>query len=220
MLRGAIFDMDGLMFDTEKLVYENWLEMMTRRGFEYNLDIYKKTVGKRKAEVELYYKSVYGADFPYWELADMCRNNYIERVKREGLPVKKGLYELLGFLRANGVKLAVATSTSRQTTELNLELTDTAKYFDVLVCGNEVRNGKPDPEVFLTASEKLGEAPESCLALEDSINGIRAARSAGNITVMVPDMLQPTPELLPMIDFLCRDLSEVIPRLDPLLTKE
>lgn len=210
MLKAAIFDMDGLMFDTEAIVYRNWHKMMTERGYEYNLDIYKQTVGKRKTEVEFYYRSVYGDDFPYRELADMSRGVYIEGAKRDGVPVKKGLYKLLDFLKSNNFKLAVATSTSRETTELNLSLTDTARYFDAMVCGNEVKNGKPHPEVFLTASKKLGFPPENCIAFEDSINGIKSAHSAGNVTVMVPDMLEPTGEILPMIDCLCKSLDESI----------
>lgn len=210
MINAAIFDMDGLMFDTERFVFETWLEMMTEKGFEYNLEIYKNTVGKRKVEVEKFYLDTYGADFPYWELADLCRARYVERVRREGLPVKKGLYTLLKYLRENNFRLAVATSTSRETTELNLSVTDTRKYFDALVCGNEVKNGKPHPEVFLTAAERLGAKPESCIAYEDSINGIKSAHAAGCVTVMVPDMLEPTREIIPMINCLCADLEQSI----------
>lgn len=210
MVKAAIFDMDGLMFDTERLVYENWQKLMDERGYEYSLDIYKHTVGRRKAEVEFFYSEQYGEDFPYWELADIAKARYVERVKKEGLPVKKGLYELLDYLSGEGFKIALATSTSRETSVLNLTVTDTLRYFDEMVCGGEVKNGKPHPEVFLTASEKLGENPRDCLAFEDSANGIRSAHAAGNITVMVPDMIQPDSELLKMVDCLCSDLSESI----------
>lgn len=219
MLKAAVLDMDGLMFDTETMVFEIWQDMMTARGYEYSVEDYKHTVGKRKKEVELFYLGRYGADFPYWELADECRGRYLERVASEGLRTKPGLYPLLDFLKDNGVKIALATSTSRKTSTLNLSITHTDKYFDALVCGEDVRNGKPDPEVFLTAAERLGVKPQDCVAFEDSINGILSAYSAGMATVMVPDYLQPTAELLPKISLLCADLSQSIGFLAGLLDK-
>ena len=208
MIKGAVFDMDGLMFDTERLVYENWQAMMDERGLPYDIEVFKQTVGRRKKEVELFYKATYGEDFPYWELANEGRARYVQRVEREGIPVKPGLYEILGFFRQRGVKIALATSTSRETAELNLRLAKVLDYFDVLVCGGDVKNGKPHPEVFLTAAERLGLSPQSCVAFEDSINGIKSAYAAGMKTVMVPDFLQPTEEIKPMITYLCGSLSE------------
>ena len=208
MFQGAVFDMDGLMFDTERLVYENWQAMMDEHGYPYDIEAFKQTVGRRKKEVELFYKATYGEDFPYWELADEGRARYVKCVEREGIPVKPGLYEILDFFRQRNVKIALATSTSRETAELNLRLAKVLDYFDVLVCGGDVKNGKPHPEVFLTAAERLGVAPENCVAFEDSINGIKSAYAAGMTTVMVPDFLQPTDEIKPMITYLCKDLSE------------
>ncbi len=213
MIKGAIFDMDGLMFDTERLVYENWQGMMDELGLDYSLDFFKQTIGKRKKEVEQIYLGAYGADFPYWELADKGKARYVRRIEREGIPVKKGLYDILAYFKARGVKIALATSTSRQTAQLNLRLAKVSDYFDALVCGEEVQNGKPHPEVFLTAAAKLGLEPQSCAAFEDSINGIKSAFAAGMLTVMVPDYLQPTDEIRPMISCLCRDLNEAQERL-------
>lgn len=208
MITAAVFDMDGLMFDTERLVYENWQNMMDERGYDYDLDFFKTTVGKRKNEVQRLYFDRFGDDFPYWELADLGKARYVERVKAEGIPIKKGLIELLTFLKERGIKTALATSTSRQTAEFNLQISDTAKFFDSLVCGNDVKNGKPHPEVFLTAAQKLELSPDECAAFEDSINGIKSAHAAGMVTVMVPDLIQPTEEVLPMIDCLYEDLSQ------------
>ena len=217
MITAAVFDMDGLMFDTERLVYENWQKLMDERGYNYNLDFFKQTVGKRKLEVQRIYFDRFGDDFPYWENADKCRDMYIERVKAEGIPVKKGLIELLEFLKERDIKIALATSTSHQTAEFNLEISNTLKYFDTLVCGNDVKNGKPHPEVFLTAAERLGAKPENCLAYEDSINGIKSAYAAGMVTVMVPDYIPPTEEIKPMITFLCGDLAQSIEKIKPLI---
>ena len=211
MLKAAVFDMDGLMFDTETLVYRNWQAMMDEAGYPYSLDDFKQTVGKRKAEVQNFYFGKYGADFPYWDFSEKGRGMYLEYVAERGVPVKPGLYELLEYLKSKDFGIALATSTSRKTTELNLESAGVQGYFDVLVCGDDVKNGKPHPEVFLTAAARLGEAPEACVAFEDSINGIKSAFAAGMKTVMVPDMLQPTNEILPMIDCLCDSLEKSIP---------
>ena len=210
MIKGAVLDMDGLMIDSEKIVYENWSKMMADNGYPYSLDIYKTTLGKRKAEVEKIYMTLYGKDFPYWDFADKSHIMYLDRLNTKGIPVKPGLFELLDYLKENKIKIALATSTSRETATKNLEVCGVLKYFDELVCGNDVKNGKPHPEVFFTAAKKLGLDPSDCVAYEDSLTGIESAHRAGMITVMVPDFLQPTEEIKPMINKLCNTLDESI----------
>ena len=178
MIKGAVFDMDGLMFDTERLVYENWQSMMDEYGYPYDIEFFKQTVGKRKKEVHLMYLARFGDDFPYWQYADEGKARYVEHIKHEGIPVKKGLYDILEYFKSSGVKIALATSTSRHTAVLNLQSAKVEKYFDALVCGEEVTNGKPHPEVFLTAAARLGLDPADCAAFEDSINGIKSAHAA------------------------------------------
>ena len=214
MLKAAVFDMDGLMFDTERLVYRNWQDMMDERGYDYSIEDFKQTVGRRKAEVQNFYFGKYGKDFPYWEISEEGKGRYVRYVQEHGIPVKPGLYELLSALREKNYRIALATSTSRQTTELNLKSAKVTDYFDALVCGDDVKNGKPHPEVFLTAASRLAVAPEDCVAFEDSINGIKSAYAAGMETVMVPDFLQPTEEIIPMIGFLLKTLDEYIPYLE------
>ena len=210
MINGAVFDMDGLMFDSERLVYETWQMMMNELGFEYNLDIFKNTIGLRTDLTESYYNSLYGERFCYKPLKQRSREIFLKRVSEEGVPIKKGLVELLEFLKSNNLKIAVATSTSAQTAHKIIKMAGVYDYFDTFVCGDDVKNGKPHPEVFLTAAEKLSLPPTECVAFEDSINGIKSAYSAGMTTVMVPDYLQPTQEIIPMIDCLCNDLSQAI----------
>ena len=210
MIKGAVFDMDGLMFDSEKLVYENWKTMLNELGFEYDIEIFKNTIGLRTDETKRYYNSLYKENFNYDELKIRSRKMFFDRVEREGVPIKKGLFELLDFLKENNIKMAVATSTSRQSCERMLKKSGAYPYFDEIICGDDVTKGKPHPEVFLKASERLGIAPQYCIALEDSINGIKSAHSAGMITIMVPDFLQPTDEINPVINCLCNDLTEVI----------
>lgn len=210
MIKGAVFDMDGLMFDSERLVYETWQMMMDELGFEYNLEIFKNTIGLRTDMAESYYNSLYGERFCYQPLKQRSREIFLKRVSEEGVPIKKGLVDLLEFLKSNNLKIAVATSTSAQTAHKIIRMAGVYDYFDAFVCGDDVRNGKPHPEVFLTAAERLSLPPTECVAFEDSINGIKSAHSAEMTTVMVPDYLQPTEEIIPMIDCLCDDLSQAI----------
>ena len=208
MIQGAVFDMEGLMFDTEKLVFENWKEITARLGYDFTLDIFKKTIGKRRIETEKLLKGIYGEDFPYLDIAEMCHVLFVDKTDRNGIPVKKGLKSLLEHFKETGVKLAVATSTRRGSATRALEMTGVLPCFDAVVCGEDVKNGKPDPEVFLTAAGKLGVLPEYCVAFEDSYNGLIAAHRAGMTTVMVPDLLPPTKEIMPYVTHLCRDLDE------------
>lgn len=210
MLRGAIFDMDGLMFDSERLTYEIWQNIMDEAGYSYSLDVFKRTIGLKRESTEKIYKSLYGEDFDYKTYKVRCHNEYIKKIERDGVPVKRGLYEILEYLKMQDFKISLATSTSSQTALPQLRMTDVYKYFDAFVCGEDVTRGKPHPEVFLAAAKRLGIAPEQCIAFEDSINGIKSAHAAKMTTVMVPDYLQPTDEILPMIDFLCADLSKAI----------
>lgn len=207
MIKGAVFDMDGLMFDTERLVYETWQKMMDELGFEYSLDIFKNTIGLRTDMAENYYNSLYGSKFCYAALKKKSREIFLKRIDKEGVPVKKGLFDLLDFLKKNSIKIALATSTSAQTAHNVIKKSGAYDYFDAFVCGDDVKNSKPHPEIFLTAAKKLELSPEYCVALEDSINGIKSAHAAGMTTVMVPDYLQPTEEILPITDCLCDDLS-------------
>ncbi len=210
MIKGAIFDMDGLMIDSERLVYQNWQTMMDELGYEYNLEIFKNTIGLRQDKTKAYYRSLYGDDFDYDTYKIRSRKMYYEQIERDGVPVKKGLLELLDYLKSKKIKIAVATSTSAQTAHKVVKLAGVYDYFDAFVCGDEVKNGKPHPEVFLTAAEKISVNPEDCVAFEDSINGIKSAYSAKMATVMVPDFLEPTEEIKPMLSFLCEDLSKAI----------
>jgi HAD superfamily hydrolase (TIGR01509 family) len=210
MFCGAVFDMDGLMFDSERLVYETWQMMMDEIGYDYSVEVFKNTIGLRRDKSEEFYKSKYGADFDYPKFKQRSHEIFFERVRRDGVPIKKGLFPLLDFLKESSFKIALATSTSAESAHEMLRLAGVYDYFDALVCGNDVKHSKPHPEVFLTAAQKLGLEPCSCIAFEDSINGIKSAYAAKMTTVMVPDFLQPTQEIKPMISCLCQDLEQAI----------
>lgn len=210
MIKGAVFDMDGLMFDTETLVYNAWQKVMDDHNYKYDFEIFKQTLGKRTVDVKKMYEEMYDNNFVYATMREEANVYFRKAIADFGVPMKKGLINLLEHLKSKGIKIALATSTSSQTTMWIMGLADLKKYFNALVCGNMVTNGKPHPEVFLTAAKELQLDPQDCIALEDSINGIKSAYNAGMKPIMVPDMLEPTDEIKPMLYALCNDLDEVI----------
>ena len=152
----------------------------------------------------------YGDDFPYDAFMRRKAELTDAWIGKNGVPVKPGLMELLRFLKRDGCRTAVATSTSRKHAADYLERTGAAPYFDRAVYGDMVEKSKPDPEIYLKAAAMLGAAPEDCMALEDSPNGIRSAHAAGMRTVMVPDLFEPDAELQRMISACVPTLSDVI----------
>ena len=119
------------------------------------------------------------------------------------------LFEILDYLKSKDIKIALATSTTAKSATEILTRAKVIDYFDRLICGDMVAKSKPDPEIFVTAVKELGENPKDCIALEDSINGIKSAYSAGLKPIMVPDLIEPTEEIRPMLFALCKDLTEV-----------
>lgn len=211
MITGVIFDMDGLMFDTEKIVFRNWSIVMKENNYHYDMDIYKKTVGLRHAETEKLYKSIYGEDFDYQTLRTRVSKMYVEYTAQFGVPKKEGLVELLKFLKENKILTAVATSTREESASRTLKIAGVTEYFSAFMFGDTVKNGKPDPEIFERARLLIGTEKENTLALEDSINGVKSAYNAGLKTVMIPDMLNPDKETEKLLYKKCNNLKEVIP---------
>ncbi|MGN0984361.1 MAG: HAD family hydrolase [Gemmiger sp.] len=209
MIKGVIFDMDGLMFDTERLWDTLWGPCCERLGLPAPTDAFLAS-GRGMAGDNL--KRHLAAYYPQispdallamvWKLAD--------ETFAEGVPCKPGLRELLDYLEQTGIPRIVASSSPRNLVETNLQTTGVRRYFHDIVCGGDVQVSKPDPAIFLLAASRLGLAPGECLVLEDSFNGVRAGHAAGAVTVMVPDMAQPTEEIRRLYDRCCGDLLEVL----------
>lgn len=209
-IKGAVLDMDGLMFDTEILTYKLQKEILKNDGFKFSLEDYKQTVGKRLADLPPLFHRFFGESFDLDLFREKCREAYIKYTDENGVPVKDGLLDLLEKLKANKIKIALATSTTSKSAKRTLKIAGVLDYFDEFVCAEDVENGKPHPEPFLKAAEKLSLKPSECLALEDSFNGIKSARSAGMITVMVPDLIEPTEEIKNKCDYIFKTLNEVV----------
>ena len=210
MIKAVIFDMDGLMFDTERLWDTLWEPTCRALGLEMPQDLEAFfTGGRGLAGVKLnehIQKFFLQADpqvivEKIWELA--------EQRFAQGIPCKPGLAELLETLEEKKLPRIVASSSPRALILKNLETTGMARYFDQVVCGADVRHSKPAPDIFLEAARRLGVDIRDCLVLEDSFNGVRAGHAAGAVTVMVPDIAQPDEEIRALYNRCCKDLFEV-----------
>ncbi len=207
MKKGAIFDMDGLLFDTERLYRDSGREMAARFGQTFTPRFGPAlcgTSGQRSLEV---IREHYPAVDPEAFLAAIVEG--VQQRLKESVPVKPGAVELLAFLQERGVKLAVASSSIREMVVGNLERAGVAAYFSVVASGQDVERGKPEPDIFLLAAKRLGLAPGDCYVFEDGINGCHAGLAAGCKTVMVPDLTPPTDELRERCAAVCASLFEV-----------
>lgn len=209
-IKGAIFDMDGLMLDTEKLLVRFWRE--SAEEFGYNMtdeNVFGIRSLSRKYSVPLL-KGIFGEDFPFNEIRNrriVLMNEYIDK---HGFEVKKGLFELLDYLESNDYLIAVATATDRERAESYLKKIDVYKYFNTVICGDMVTNGKPEPDIYITASKELGLPAVECVAFEDSPNGIKSAYSAGCRVIMIPDLTQPDKDIKPLLSGVYESLDKAI----------
>ena len=209
MVKAVIFDMDGLMFDTERLWDTLWEPACKELGLPLPPDMAKFQAGGRGLAGDNLRRHVaqYIPGDPQkvldkvWQLAD-------ERFA-QGVPCKPGLKELLSTLEDLGMPRIVASSSPRNMIEMNLQTSGTARYFHDIVCGNEVKLCKPAPDIFLEAARRIKVDIHDCMVLEDSHNGIRAGHASCAETVMVPDLLPVTDEMRSLYDDCCKDLFEV-----------
>lgn len=208
-IKAVIFDMDGLMIDSERIVKRSWSIVGKRMGYgDLGEDIYQ-TMGLNVVRREAYFKGKYGEDFPFAEFLEDYRREYYEYVSEHGIDAKAGLYELLETLKNLKIPMAVATSTAKTSAMKNLEAKNIVSYFDAFICGDMVSDAKPSPEIYLKACEMLGVNPKTAIALEDSLNGIKSAYAAGMIPIMVPDLIKDTSEVDELLFAKKMNLNEV-----------
>jgi HAD superfamily hydrolase (TIGR01509 family) len=201
--RAVVFDMDGLMFDSERVDREIWREVVRGRGHEFPDTLHDSLVGRSQMESDRLLGAHFGGEFPLPEVRAEVQARWEERIAAEGLPHKPGLVELLEFLEAVEMPTAVATSTERS--KALLCLGSFAPRFRALAFGSEVSHPKPAPDLYLLAADRLGIDPRDCLALEDSPVGLSAAQAADMTVILVPDLIAPA---IPP-PFICRTLTDV-----------
>jgi HAD superfamily hydrolase (TIGR01509 family) len=202
----VIFDMDGLLLDSEPLYRVTWQTAAADLGWPIDDEFYERFVGRGNDEAESLLREFFPG-LPLDEFRNRWRRDWDERLAASPLARKPGAMELLDLLEQRGIPKALATSSPRV---LALRcLGDLASRFTALAFGDEVSHSKPAPDLFLLASERLGIAPAECLVLEDSEAGVRAARAAGMDAIMVPDLVPPSEEVASMATRVCTTLHEV-----------
>lgn len=210
MIKAVIFDMDGLMIDSERVTYDGYVIECKKLGHTMTKDFYKTLLGKPTKAIYERFHTEFGEDFPIEEVIQKVHQYMADLFENEGVPVKKGLVDLLKYLKANGYKTIVATSSNRARVDVILENAKITEYFDDSICGDEVTKGKPNPEVFLKSCEKLGVKVDEAIVLEDSEAGIQASHSAGIKVICIPDMKYPEPEFAEMTYKIVDSLEDVL----------
>lgn len=209
-ITAVIFDMDGLMLDTERMAQLAWQQAGAEFGFTLPDELYLQAVGRTATVTELLFREGFGPDFPFEAIYARKQHYLYSAIDQEGIPTKSGLFELLDLIDQAGLAKAVATSTARVLATRKLTAAGLLHRFTTIVCGDEVPNGKPAPDIFLAAAEKLGVAPAQCVVLEDSSAGIKAAHAAGMRAIMVPDLIQPSADIMPLTYRIVESLHHVV----------
>ncbi len=214
MICAVIFDMDGVLIDTEKYYNAAWCQAATEAGFPFTREHALLLRSCEAKEGEKLMQGIFGPSFDYYAIRERRRELVRERLAQYGLEKKPGVEETLRFLRAKGIKTAVATATALDITKSHLTTIGVCDLFDSIVSAKNVAHGKPEPDVYLYACEQIGERPQDCMAVEDSPNGIMAAYRAGLRTVMVPDLTQPDEELTKYLYACVNSLSDLCELVD------
>jgi HAD superfamily hydrolase (TIGR01509 family) len=205
----VIFDMDGLMLDTEPLAAQAWIDAARDLGVEFDHAVTLRMIGLNFADCTTLIRAHHGDDYPVEALMHAWGSAYDAIVEREGIVIKPGLLELMAWLEAEDVRKAVATSTRRARAELKLVHAGLFERFSVLVGGDEIAQGKPAPDIFVETAIRLGIDAADCIVLEDSEPGVRGAIAAGMTPIMIPDLHPPSAALLAMRPLVLPTLHDV-----------
>ena len=217
MIRAVLFDMDGVLFDTEALGLQAMSTIAAQYGYTVDKAFYKTTLGLPNVECEQIYRRAFGDGFPYPQIIEQFRAFFSDYNREHTLPHKPGLMDCLNGLTARGVKIALATSTVRPLVlEYFTAMPEVAAHFDAIVCGGEVPHGKPAPDIYLAAARAVGCEPADCVGVEDSLSGVRAIRGAGAHCVMIPDLLPFEARFADYVDDCLPSLLALCPLIDRL----
>ena len=222
MIKAVLFDMDGILFDTEIVMKEGWQKAARELNFTLTEEHLSQMRGSALPRSRKLFEEWFHGQVTYDE-GRAIRTAYLnDYIRRNGVPEKPGLHEFLSWLKEHSIKVAVATSTTRRVAEDYWKQSGIDQYINASVCGDEVINSKPDPEIFLKAASLLKVPIAACIVAEDSINGLKAARAAGAISCMIPDLTPYTKKLFPFCDYVspsllaCKEILLQTPEADKL----
>ena len=210
MVSGIIFDMDGVLIDSERQSNEGWLWAAGQLGVDMPMWLIDSFKGAPAELCCKFFDDYYKGVIDYWEAKEL-RTQHVYKIREtEGIPVKKGVKDIFEYIRNNGLKCAVATSTRRESAEKTLHEIGVWDYLDAVVYGDEVERGKPEPDIFLRAAKAIGVNPSEAVVVEDSINGIKAGYAAGMRVVHIPDTIVIDDDIRKLTYMVCDDLNGLI----------
>ena len=199
MIKSVIFDMDGVLLNTESVAWRAWKKIFLELGYTLSDELYLAMIGRNVPDSSVILETAMGSDFPVETCRDRANSLYQELLDTEGVPLKPGCIELLDFLQERSITMAIATSTPRSLAMHKIESAGLVPWFRTIIAGDDVAKGKPSPELFLAAAQRISSRPEQCIVLEDSPPGIKAAYAAHMVPVMVPDLIQPDQEIQQLV---------------------
>lgn len=208
-IKAVLFDMDGVIFDTEREYLKEWNKIFEKYGYEMKKEIYVSVMGRGRKKVKEIFKENFGDDLPIEEMYIEKDKMLKEAIENNEVPLKQGALELLEFLKKNEYKTALATSAKKDRVKSQVNHAKINNLFDAIVCADDIVNSKPDPEIFLKAAEKVNVKPENCIVIEDSEAGIRAAFNAGMIAFHVKDLKEADENIMKYCDKNFENLIEI-----------
>ena len=209
-IRAVIFDMDGLLLDSETVALSTFVKACHESDFDPDVEVYYRCIGGNEVRTKRILTEGYGPRFPFDKINRRWHALYEDLAATSAFPVKAGAVELLELLDARHIRKAVVTSTRRESATRKVANAGLLSHFEFILGGDDIQRSKPDPEIYVKACARLAEAPRDCLALEDSDNGVMSASSAGLRVIQVPDMLQPSPEVRALGHATLPSLLEVV----------
>ena len=207
--KAVIFDMDGVIFDTEKVYLDIWIEVFEKYGYKMTKELYVNVMGTGRKNVIKTFLENFGDDLPIEKMYEEKDNQLFYIIENQGIPLKKGVKELFSMLKEKNYKIALATSAKRDRVEKQIKDKWLKESFDAIVCGDDVEKGKPSPDIFLKAAKEIDVEPENCFVVEDSPAGIKAAFSGGMKGIHVEDLKVADEDILKYCEKNFKNLQEI-----------